>query len=344
MAAYLMGAHLDRIDDIAAVHDRLRESRVAPSAAQVATINFVVFIDDATHREWVLERLERVARAHPSRSIVLDSTGVTSGIDIYSHVRQHGGAAIVDERVDVGVSTLGYEAILSLVQELAVPDIPTVLWWTGSKLLESRTFAGLAEMAVTVLLDSSGRARNEETLRDVCAIAERYPRAALHDLAFKRLSPWQDIIARFFDDPALREDLFSIVGLEIESGSEAEAVYLAGWLGSRLSWEVAAHDAFTDRRGASVSFATLAGGDRRRVRSVVLRTRESTYRAELSTDDEAVVCLSITGAHARRMDCVPLHDIENTTLIEHTIVENAHDRIFETSLDTVRALLRPLRA
>jgi len=342
MAAHLMPTHLDRLDDIAAVREHLRESRVAgtpPVAAQVATMNFVVFIDDPGHRTWVLERATIVAEKHPSRLIVLDSTNATSGIDVSSTTRDRGGATVVDERVDIGVRILGHDAIVSLVEELAVPDIPTVLWWTGKKLLASRTFSGLAAMATTVVMDSSGRVRDEETLRDLCTFTERFPKAALHDLAFMRLMPWQDIIAQFFDDPALREDLFSLVGLEIASGSEAEAIYLAGWLGSRLSWGVTGHNAFADRRGSAIAFETVAEGDRRRVRSVVLRTRDSTYRAELSRDDESVVCLTVAGAHEQRLGCVPLHDIENTTLIERAIIENVRDQIFETSLDTVRALI-----
>lgn len=357
MAAHLMAAHVDLVTDIATVRERLRESRVAigggadsggvparderpAAAAQVATMNFVVFIDDAAHRSWVLERARMVAEKHPSRFIVLDSTGATSGIDVEATTREHGGATIVSERVDIGVKPLGYDAIVSLVEELAVPDIPTFVWWTGSKLLSSRTFAGLAAMATTVLVDSSGRARDQETLRELCTFVERFPSVILHDLAFMRLSPWLDIIAQFFDDPALREDLFSLVGLEIESGSEAEAIYLAGWLGSRLSWDVTARDAFRDRRGAAVAFATHPKGDRRRVHSVVLRARASTYRAELSDDDESVVCLSVSGAHEQRLGCVPLHDIDNTSLVERAILDSARERIFETSLETVRALLR----
>ncbi len=354
------GTHVDSVADIATVRDRLRASRNATAnarasvsedddttatvLAQVATMNFVVFIDDPAHRAWVIERAAIVADKHPSRFIVLDSTEATSGIDVSSTTREDGGATVVNERVDIGVKPLSHEAIISLVQELAVPDIPTVLWWSGARLLGSRTFSGIAAMAQTVLVDSSGRARDEETLRELCTFAERFPDVMLHDLAFMRLMPWQDIIAQFFDNPALRDDLFSIVGLEIESGSDAEAIYLAGWLGSRLSWEVSARDAFTDRRGTAITFAAVPKGDQRRVRSVVLRARTSTYRAELSDDDAHVVCLSVTGAHEQGMGCVPLHDIENTTLIERAILENARDRIFETSLDTVRALLGPTPA
>ena len=85
-----------------------------------------------------------------------------------------------------------------------------------------------------MLLDSSGKVRGEEAIRELGEFLTRFPGVALQDLAFLRLAPWQDMIAQFFDDPALREDLFSLTALEIESGSAAEALYLAGWLGSRL--------------------------------------------------------------------------------------------------------------
>lgn len=349
MAPDLMGGtHVDSIADVAAIRASLRQSRDAstdPShgdishGAQVATMNFVVFTDDVAHRGWVLERAAMVAEKHPSRFIVLDSTDATSGIDVTSTTRESGGALVQSDRVDIGVKSLSYDAIISLVQELAIPDLPTFLWWTGSNLLDSRTFSGLSAMATAVLVDSSGRARDEETLRDVCTFAERFPHVMLHDLAFMRLMPWQDTIARFFDDVTLREDLFSLVGLDIESGSDAEAIYLASWLGSRLSWEVRARDAFVDRRGAAIALRMQAKGDRRRVRSVVLHAKASTYRAEVSDDDESVVCLSVSGAHEQRMGCVPLHDIDNMSLIERAILANTRDQIFETSLDTVRALL-----
>jgi glucose-6-phosphate dehydrogenase assembly protein OpcA len=154
-----------------------------------------------------------------------------------------------------------------------------------------------------------------------------------------RLAPWQEMIAQFFDDPALREDLFSIDTLQIESGSDAEALYLAGWLGSRLSWEPSERDAFRDRRGLVIPFVKVAKGDQRRVQSVIVRANGSTYRAALSENDDKVVALSVEGAKASRIRYVPLQNIENTSLIERAILEKSRNDIFEVSLLTVRELL-----
>lgn len=341
-----MATHSESITDTSEILARLEESRRAAAtadgagSARVATMNFIVFVDDPAHREWVLERALVVIGKHPARLIVLDSTDATSGVEVSTTARTYGDSTVINERVDIGVKPLDHATIISLVAELTVPEIPLVLWWSGARLLQSRTFSGLAQQAQTVLVDSSGKARGEETIAELGEFVTRFAGVRLQDLAFMRLAPWQDMIAQFFDDPALREDLFSINGIEIESGSDAEALYLAGWLGSRLSWEPAGRDAFRDRNGSTIPFTKFEKGDQRRVRSVVLRAGASTYSATLSSDDENVVCLEVEGARAKPVWHVPLQNIANTALIERAIIENIRDGIFETSLLTVRDLLR----
>ena len=343
-----MTTHSEALTNTSEILDRLRSSRHETAlndgdgsgSARVATINFVVFVDDPEHRAWVLERALVVIDNHPSRLIVLDSTAATTGVDVSTTLRHSGESTLINERVDIAVGTLDHASIISLTQELTVPNIPTVLWWSGARFLASRTFSGLVGMAQILLVDSSGKARGDETIAELGEFLTRYPGVTLHDLAFMRLAPWQDMIAQFFDDPALREDLFSIDALEIGSGSDAEALYLAGWLASRLSWEPFERDAFRDRRGRKIPFRKYDIGEQRRVLSVVLSAGASRYRASLSDDDKNVVCLTVEGAKAKPMWCVPLRDIENTVLIERAILEPARDPIFETSLSTVRDILR----
>jgi glucose-6-phosphate dehydrogenase assembly protein OpcA len=340
-----MSVHIDSIADISRVLAQLRRTRTVASegeigsGARVATLNFIVFVDDPEHRPWVLERAQRIADKHPSRLIVLDGTSSGSGVDVSTSARQTAGATVINERVDVAVENLDHASIRSLTQELTAPDVPTVLWWSGARLLQSRTFKGLAELASGVLVDSSGKARDEETIRELGEFVARFPNVALSDLAFMRLLPWQDMIAQFFDDPALRESLFSLTSLRIESGSEAEALYLGAWLGSRLSWEVADRDTFRTRDGRLIPFEKIQKGDQRRVLSVALTSTDSRYLAALSECDPGVACLSVTGARAKPTWCMPLQSIDNTSLIERAILQGGADRIFESSLLTVRDLL-----
>jgi glucose-6-phosphate dehydrogenase assembly protein OpcA len=326
-----MPAHVDSVEELGRVLDELRRSRRldenSTAGPRVQTLNFVVFIDDPKRRDWVIERALRVIEKHPSRFILLDSTGKTRGVDVSS------------ERIDVDVATLGHDAIAHVTRELSMPGVPTVVWWTGARLLASRTFAGLVELASAVVVDSSGSARDEETIRELGEFLSRHPHVILDDMAFLRLAPWMDMIAQFFDDPALREDLFSLTELHIESGSEAEALYLAGWLGSRLSWEPLDGTTFRARSGHSVSLSRVPKGSQRRVISVSLVSEDSRYTAALSDDDPSVVCLSVEGAKAKPTRCAPLQNIDNLSLIERAFLTTARDPIFETSLLTVRELL-----
>jgi len=297
-----------------------------PVAARVATMNFLVFVDSSEHRQWVVERAERLAAKHPCRLVIFDATGEANG------------ATVEGTRHAVGVAGLGAGAVVSLAAEHTVVDVPTVLWWNGSELLRSEVFARLAAGARTVVVDSSGQERGAARLRELCEFVAKSPGLVLHDLAFMRLGPWMDMIAQFFDDPALREDLFSINALRIESGSDAEAHYLAGWLGSRLSWEPLDAHSFRAHDGRRVRLEHEVKGDVRRVLSVVLASDDSTYSAALS-DDPNTVCLTVTGVKAKPRRCAPLMNVDNISLIERALLRDARDVIFETSLETVRDLI-----
>ena len=338
----MAAVHVSSVGDVAGILERLCQARAGAAgrtSASAVTMNFVVFVDDAERRDWILERAALVAEKHPSRAIVLDSTGVTEGIDVSCNARESGGATILNERVDVGVADLDHATIAGMVRQLAIAGCPTVLWWSGAGLLESRTFSGLVELADPIVVDSSGRARDEATLRELVEFERRYPLVALHDLAFMRLSPWREMIAQFFDDPALRDDLFSLRALEIDSGSKAEALYLGGWLGSRISWEALDPHTFRARDGGTVSFTRTPKGDGRRVVRVVLTSEDSRYIAALADDNESVVRLSVEGKQAKSGWLVPLHAVDTTSLIERAILAFSRDPIFETTLQTVRGLL-----
>ena len=337
-----MTARLESSTDVAAILDRLREARTAAanaagSSGSVATMTFVVFVDDAAHRPWVLERAAQIVEKHPARLLVLDSTPGARGAEASAVARTQGSLEIVGERVDLGVDGLAHGEVISVVRSLTISDVPTALWWTAARLLSSRTFSGLVELASTVVIDSSGSVGDSGTLGDVAAFATRFPAVTLHDLAYMRLAPWREMIAQFFDEPALRDDLFTIDALEIASGSAAEGLYLAGWLGSRISWEPRGRG--FEARGRAIRFDLVARGDRRRVLAVVLRAGEAVYRAEISDDDPDVACLTIEGRGERPMWCVPLRDVANTSLIERAILESGRDLVFDTTLETVRGLL-----
>ena len=137
------------------------------------------------------------------------------------------------------------------------------------------------------------------------------------------------MIAQFFDDDAARGDLSSIKRLEIDSGSEAEAFYLAAWLAVRLGWrQLDSTRGFQSPSGTPIAFTHRVRGDRRRVLRIAITTNASQYNAEVTDDDATVVSLSVKGAHPRSRWLVPLQRIDNLSLIERAILTPSIDMAF----------------
>ncbi|HEY0798103.1 MAG TPA: glucose-6-phosphate dehydrogenase assembly protein OpcA [Candidatus Baltobacteraceae bacterium] len=330
--------HLDTIlEELHRARSALSSGEIG-IAPTVATLNFIVFIDEPERREWVRERALRVAEKHPSRLLLLDACDASGTANVRISARQTPGSTVVSERVDLAVGGLDAGAVASLAQELSAHDIPTVLWWTATRLLESRRFSALINAANGFLVDASGGGRDEAMLRELTRFLNVYDGIALHDLAWMRLAPWQEMIAQFFDAPELRDELSSLCALEIASGSAAEALYLAGWLASALGWKAESPQGFQTSQGEPVSFKRTSEGEQRRIVRVTLATRDSRFNAELSADDH-VVRLSVDGAKTREPWFVPLQNVENTSLIERAILARDTDEMFKTALQALRNLL-----
>lgn len=296
-------------------------------AVASTTINFVVIVDDIVHRPWVLEHVVQIDDKHPARTIVLDTCGDRDIV------------ALDYDRIEVSTAGMTPDDVRRLVQSLTVPEIPSVLWWTGVALTDQPFFESLIDITDALVVDSSGSTTGNRTIRELGAFSARHPRVAVCDLAWMRLRPWQDMIAYFFDDPNLMEELFFIRELEIVSGSEAEALYLGGWLGSRLGWTACGRDEFCDRSGRGIPFTYRREGAMRRVRSISVATNNSRYSAALTSSDEGVVSVTVTGERARPERLVPLQSIDNASLIERAILEPATGEVFETALCMVGKIL-----
>ena len=321
--------------DISAIQAELTRHKPA-----MTTMNLVVWIDSETKHDWVVERATRVSEKHPSRTIILDATPGRTGASVRPNAATGDESSAQNSRVEIGVADLTPSAACDLATSLLAPDVPTVLWWSADSLNEDTAFRCFFDNADSAVVDSSLGVRDASTLDELSAFYATRRRVALRDLAWMRLHPWQDIIAQFFDDPRLREELFSIQTLTIVSGSDAEALYLSGWLASRLGWNAIGHDAFSDRNGQRIEFVHQRAGQPRRVHSVALSTATSTYQGTVDANDPTVVRVWVEGENARAERIFPLQAVDNASLIEQAALEGGGtDEIFETALRMVGTLI-----
>lgn len=328
--------------DASAVANSLEAIREALAQTELSTttLNLIVWIDDPGRRDWIVERAAMLNTKHPSFMLVLDNTGAGHGVAtvVCATDEERSPFTVQGRRVDVDAAGMDAESVAAFVTALCTTSVPTVLWWSGMREESRPTFEALLPLANTLLVDSSGGSPDDTAIRRLAAFGMEHAEVELRDLAWLRLSPWQDMIANFFDDPNLLSELFAIRRLHIRSGSDAEALYLGGWLASRLGWSASGPDTFTDREGNVVRFTRQRDGVIRRVISVCLDSPSSWYHGELS-DDPNVVRVWVEGEHARDPRLFPLKAIDNASLLERAVLERGRDDNFVTALRAVGTVL-----
>lgn len=317
--------------DLAAIQKQLKAARSKEGAATATTMNFVVYIDDRSLHDRALERAEHFAQKYPARVVILDATRAKSA-DVASSARHVGeGATVNAERVELGIAGLSPQEVSSSINSLRVGDIPDVLWWTSRSLAKHALFEEMLPLMDVLIVDSSGLDLAETAICELTAFAQRGHPILLRDLAYMRLSPWQDMVAQFFDDPNFASELARIERIEVSSGSAAETCYLVGWLASRLQWTPCSRFELCDSAGRHIRLLEERRGQMRRVLRVALSTHEQTFAAEL-TDSPDTVCLTVTGTKTAAKRCTPLHHIDNMSLLEKAFLFRSRDEVFEASL------------
>lgn len=205
--------------------------------APARVLNLIAIVD----REWrgeIVNRLERLGRFHPSRTIVCAIEPRKERIDAWATMScdvepAAGTLAVCEERVELEMGSRHVDGLESIVDPLIVPDLATVVWSPHG---HDEAVDALTKLADVVLLDSveapdaAAAVRRAEQLLQTGYVV---------DLAWLRSAPWRERIAASFDPPAWRPSLERIdeVAIRHRDDSTISGLLLVGWLASRLGWE-----------------------------------------------------------------------------------------------------------
>jgi glucose-6-phosphate dehydrogenase assembly protein OpcA len=225
----------------AALRELLQERHATVEAFVPARVLNLVVVVDSDWRGEIANRLERVGRYHPSRTILCAVEPGRKTVDALVTVASEddlstGELALGRERVVLEVGEEHLDSLDSIVDPLVVTDLATVVWAPHG---HRRGVDSLLRLAQVVLVDSLDEPSIDAALKRVRELAER---SYVVDLAWLRSTPWRERIAATFDPPRWRTELAAINAVEIRHrpDSAVAAVLLVGWLGSRLGWK---HDA-----------------------------------------------------------------------------------------------------
>lgn len=326
--------------DLHSVLDEVAVRRSNRRDPNVATMTVVVFFDEPAVGDWARDRTHALAVKHPSRVIVLDATQETSyhyvgdGCDLHAEcVRTRG------DWIELGVKGSSPETLLSAMSTLTLREMPVVLIWVASGIGHDPRFAALAAQMRTVVYNSSVLDDGDAALRELVAFVSDHRGVAITDLAYLRLSPWQEAIALFFDGRDVIRELFDLRRVEITCGSDSEAYYMLGWLASRLEWTSCAPESFCNRFGTQIDFTIVREGKARRIRRVALHSSGTSFVAAIDNEEAEAIVLTVSGERQHPERCRPINNIDIAALVERAILTGHNDRVFVESLLAAGAIL-----
>jgi glucose-6-phosphate dehydrogenase assembly protein OpcA len=223
-----------------ALRQLLKEEHAQEEAYVPARVlNLVVVVD----REWrgeIMNRLDRVGRYHPSRTILCAVQEGRTTIDAMVAMThegdpQHkpGELALTRERVVLDLGPHHLEQLHTIVDPLVVTDIATVTWSPHG---HPEAVDALLELSQVVLIDS---VNEPDPGAAVARARELAGDAYVVDLAWLRSTPWRERVASTFDPLQWRPELgrISSVTVRHQPQSVVAGVLFMGWLAARLAWE-----------------------------------------------------------------------------------------------------------
>ena len=224
-----------------AIESALRELLRARHAANRAlaparVLNLVVIVD----REWkgeIANRLERVGRYHPSRTVLCAIEDRRETLDAVAVMHydepKNGTIGVMHEQVEIDMGPEHLSGLETIVDPVVVSELPTVLWSPHG---HEEAVQALLHLTDVMLIDSDGVLEPAAALSRAKDLLDS---AYVVDLAWLRTTPWRERLAASFDPPARRAALGQIAVMSVRhrASSEASALLLAGWLASRLRWE-----------------------------------------------------------------------------------------------------------
>jgi glucose-6-phosphate dehydrogenase assembly protein OpcA len=227
-------------------NDALVRARVA---------NLLAIIPEESGIDEVNTTLEALSTAHPSRALVIVAERDAADRDIdlfissfYQKDSFGRGRLCCEELVLIARGKYVPE-LPSVAVPLLVSDLPTFLWWRDALDTDEKMFQSFCHAADRLVIDSVESNKPHRTIAAVSRLFDegRHEGLGISDINWARLTSWRALLASFYDAPRYQTSLAQIAEVKIDytapsddsSAIAPQAVLFAGWLMSRLGWELA---------------------------------------------------------------------------------------------------------
>lgn len=172
----------------------------------------------------------------PAKYLHVDVANVTSGKE---------GAMVVCDQITIKSSQSELSRVPYIVIPHIVPDLPVYLLWSQTPFKEQVIFPALQPYASRIIFDSECSDNlhqfSEEMLQHLKLL-----KMEIMDINWALVSNWRDMLVQLFDTPARFSVLqkckslritYNHVNKDMSHHPAIRAIYIQGWLASRLQWK-----------------------------------------------------------------------------------------------------------
>ncbi len=351
-------------------------AKVAESPEAVlraAALTLIVYVESPEEGDEVHSLVGALSEQNPCRVIILiaqaddQPAGLRSWISAQCKCDPSSSARKQIRLEEIAIRA-GGEAVRdlgSVALPLTLSGLPVYFWWRAGRFTAPAHFDQILRVSSHILLDS---ARFEDAEADLIGLARLVKAGTKHhvfrDLNWARITPWRELIAQCFDNPGTRAyaERLKRVRLEYESESPrhsaqaAQALLIAGWLASRLSWQPASPSAESAAASGSKRMISpegeveiqrvgrsFEGGGGGVCFSVIMDAAgepPASFRLERGCDGKNVATRAEVQGRLPVARTVRLEVLEEAELLNGELQIPGRDRIFEEALDRVASVLQ----
>jgi glucose-6-phosphate dehydrogenase assembly protein OpcA len=333
---------------------KLRMKEDGTLGLRASVLNLIVVTDEESAED-VTRSVSNIAGRYPSRAIVLISdpeegeTNLDFQLSAFCSVRGGSGAQVCAEQITIHAEGPPAEHLESLAGPLLISDLPVFLWYPGSFSPSSPEFAGMADLADRIIIDSAAAGDCEISLREIAELLEKEETPAIGDLQWVQLSPWRALVAELFSSPERRAgELERLRGIEILHAPDGEcrALLFVGWLASTLGWRL--EDAIRTEDGHKVRFVGPSGeivvemsptSPDARFRQVRLYSENYGFEVARSRDLSEARTTVMKGDELLAERTVHLGTFDLGVLLGEELQYRGRDELYESALRTAVEML-----
>jgi len=135
------------------------------------------------------------------------------------------------EQIEITSSAAALEDAIALVDAVAAPDLPVIVWCRSLRLIERPEFRQFSALATRVVVDSRRSPDPRATIRLLAEIASR--RFRIGDLSWTGLTRWREMLAQSFERRQPPANVTVRVGFGGQT-APVQALYMAAWVAESL--------------------------------------------------------------------------------------------------------------